>query len=74
MVNLKLVQLPGKIRALPTTDLASEDCRGGALDRPAERLLLLSSDRYEGLRNLSTFLRRQAGLFTESPPVSTRAG
>jgi predicted RNA polymerase sigma factor len=25
-------------------------------------------------RNLSTFLRRQAELFTESPPVSTRAG
>src|SRR5215207_11593809 len=25
-------------------------------------------------RNLSTVLRRQAGLFTEPPPVSTRAG
>ena len=28
----------------------------------------------DGLRNLSRFLRRQAGLFTESPPVSARAG
>jgi Ser/Thr protein kinase RdoA (MazF antagonist) len=27
-----------------------------------------------GPRNLSTVLRRQVGLFTESPPVSTRAG
>ena len=27
-----------------------------------------------GPRNLSTILRRQAGLFTESPPVSTRVG
>jgi hypothetical protein len=36
--------------------------------------MLLQLAQSYGWRNLSTFLRRRAELFTESPPVSTRAG
>jgi hypothetical protein len=40
----------------------------------AVRLLAIYCEAHAKPRNLSTFLRRQAELFTESPPVSTRAG
>jgi hypothetical protein len=43
---------------------------------PVERLIELSKRTHARMsfRNLSTILRRQAELFTESPPVSTRVG
>ena len=52
MMSLQLIQLPREVRAFPSADPASEDRRGCALCRPAKRLLLLSSDWYQGLSAL----------------------
>lgn len=49
MVSLKLVKLPRKVRAFPRADSAGKGGRGGPLNRPAERLLLLGSNRDECL-------------------------
>jgi hypothetical protein len=72
VVRLQLIELPGQVCALPPAELASKSSHGGALDRQAERLLLVSGHRYQRLAALVAACQCAGGLVYVGEAVHQR--